>query len=104
MFRAEQYIASAEMRFEDADYFDLVKELKSSVEDLIEFVNDKSIAGCHQKRVNKMLAERIQDLERELAKSITISKMDNMTANTAAIARNDSTMLFNKDFEESNVP
>jgi hypothetical protein len=41
----------------------LVTDLKLLVESLLESLNDKSIACAHQRKVNKMLASRIQDLE-----------------------------------------
>jgi hypothetical protein len=45
---------------------ELVKELKLLAESLIENVNDKTTANSHQRKVNKMLANRIQDLEKEI--------------------------------------
>ena len=79
------------MRYEDADYIDLVKDLKTTIDDLIEFISDKLIATSHQKRVNKLLAERIQDLERNLAKCVRLN---------SKIKKNS----FNPDFDESKVP
>lgn len=54
--------------------YELVHELKSLIEDLFENLNDKLIANVHQRKVNKMLAIRIQELEKELTKYFTIEK------------------------------
>lgn len=45
---------------------DLMQELKSVIESLLESLNDKITANLHQRKVNKMLANRIQDLEKEI--------------------------------------
>lgn len=82
------------MRFEDADLIDMIKDLRSTVENLIEFVNDKLIANSHQKRVNKMLAERIQDLERQLKKCLNNFTEPSETTSAA----------FRHDLDESKVP
>jgi hypothetical protein len=45
---------------------DVVKELKKITETLLESLNDKVLANKHQRKVNKILATRINDLENEI--------------------------------------
>ena len=45
---------------------ELISELKMLSEILFEHLNDKLIANVHQRKVNKMLAARIQDMDRQL--------------------------------------
>ncbi len=45
---------------------ELINELKLVVESLVESLNDKLTANQHQRKVNKMLATRIQDLEKQI--------------------------------------
>lgn len=70
LVKVDQYLAQASRRQsndpQDSELFELISELKTTIETLIEGLNDKLIANAHQRKVNKMLAERIQDLERQL--------------------------------------
>ena len=50
----------------DSSLFELIADLKLVIESLLEAVNDKFIACSHQRKVNKMLATRIQDLEKQV--------------------------------------
>jgi len=52
---------------ENGSQYEMVQELKDLAESLFESLSDKLIASNHQRRVNKMLAARVQDLEKELA-------------------------------------
>jgi hypothetical protein len=45
---------------------DLVEELKVVMDSLLECLSDKLVAGAHQRKVNKMLAVRIQELEKQM--------------------------------------
>ncbi len=47
--------------------YETIQELKDLAESLFESLSDKLIANSHQRKVNKMLAMRVQDLEKELA-------------------------------------
>ncbi len=61
--RAEQFIqeqTSVPLAVE------LISELKCLIESLLENLNDKLTANLHQRKVNKMLANRIQDLEKQI--------------------------------------
>jgi len=61
---------------------ELINDLKSLIESLLENLNDKITANLHQRKVNKMLATRIQDLEKQIncylvPKSDILSSFDN---------------------------
>lgn len=82
LFKADQYLSQLSTgkhhnhyldENEASELLDLIGELKSTLETLIEALNDKLIANAHQRKVNKMLAERIQDLERQLAKTVNLA-------------------------------
>lgn len=45
---------------------DLIEELKAVMDSLLECLSDKLVAGAHQRKVNKMLAVRIQELEKQM--------------------------------------
>ena len=107
LFKAEQFLSQAAVSTkhmdadsEEAELLELVRELKGTVETLIEGLNDKLIASSHQRKVNKMLADRIQDLERQLAKTINLnppsplltsapqSLLNSSPASSASLGRN----------------
>ena len=57
-------------------------ELKCLIESLLENLNDKLTANLHQRKVNKMLANRIQDLEKQISVYLKpkLSKQDVMSS------------------------
>ena len=64
--KSEQLVSEHQMGSPSLGYsgcVDLINELKKLVESLLENLNDRLTANVHQKKVNKMLATRIQDLE-----------------------------------------
>lgn len=52
---------------------ELIGEFKLVIESLLECLNDKILANSHQRKVNKMLATRIQELEKNFKITITPS-------------------------------
>ena len=52
---------------------ELIGEFKLVIESLLECLNDKILANSHQRKVNKMLATRIQELEKNFNITITPS-------------------------------
>jgi hypothetical protein len=50
----------------DPSIIKIITDLKLVMESMIESLNDKTIACSHQRKVNKMLATRIQDLEQQI--------------------------------------
>jgi len=50
----------------DPSIIKVITDLKLVMESMIESLNDKTIACSHQRKVNKMLATRIQDLEQQI--------------------------------------
>lgn len=65
--QADQFITEMkETNDDNTEMAVLLVELKSTMEKLYEGLADKLIANAHQRKVNKILAERIQDLERQL--------------------------------------
>lgn len=98
LFRAEQLLSQAavstkhiDVDSEEAEMLELVRELKGTVEALLEGLNDKLIASSHQRKVNKMLADRIQDLERQLATIIHL----NPTSSASLLSAPPQTLLAN---------
>lgn len=63
----------------NSQIYELVHELKSLIEDVFENLNDKLIANVHQRKVNKMLATRIQELEKELSTYFTNERQAHTT-------------------------
>ena len=61
----QQQQENKELRLMLDTFVDLSGELRVVVNSLIESLNDKCVALTHQRRVNKMLATRIHDLERQ---------------------------------------
>ncbi len=49
-----------------------ISEFRKLVDQLLEMLNDRIIAGKHQRKINKLLAIRVQDLEKQLI----VSKSD----------------------------
>ncbi len=66
----------------DSSLVKVISELKLIVETLIESLNDKTIAYSHQRKANKMLATRIQELEQQ----IELQKLDNINQNKFSFA------------------
>ena len=66
----------------DSSLVKVISELKLIVESLIESLNDKTIAYSHQRKANKMLAARIQELEQQ----IELQKLDNINQNKFSFA------------------
>jgi hypothetical protein len=67
---------------------EIIAELKMLIEIALENLNDKQIANMHQRKVNKMLANRIQDLEREL--KLCFKNSNRHTVNPVDTSLNDS--------------
>ena len=61
----QNYHSTQENQSQNA-IIELINELKLVIESLVESINDKLTANQHQRKVNKMLATRIQDLEKQI--------------------------------------
>ncbi len=62
-----QELESNNMNLNATNAIELLIELKGLIENLLENLNDKLTASQHQRKVNKMLATRIQDLEKQIS-------------------------------------
>jgi hypothetical protein len=67
-FRLQQPSISSSNDQQFLKSLDLLSEFVTASELFIDNIQDKVIAGIHQRKVNKMLATRIHDLEEQLSK------------------------------------
>ena len=67
----DQVLAAKSLSNQDGLLFiDVIRELKQTVEQMLDVLNDKTLANKHQKKVNKMLALRVQELESQVSSSL----------------------------------
>ena len=79
--------------------YETIQELKDLTENLFESLSDKLIASSHQRKVNKMLATRVQDLEKELAFYFRDRKNNEMSA-YGGMTRSEADASLNESMEE----